>query len=333
MKETWLDQIGKSEYIANARRFLIGVCLAASTLPEAATWKSVAFIATGIVGTSLSTAQAYLERRTKQKDLAAFYKEELSALHGKTPEQVTAEDVHRAALPAERGGDNIQAFKTQLADYKYEQNFRIGVSFASSLITCGLLVAAAASDIHTALPTVVQLGLVGIGYMAIRNMVQSTGELILGKPEEHTVCHRLMHLAEQVKTRTLQPSEIFSVFTEARPELQAEITRKHGKPFEHLTLAQKNDVVDKYEPVLRIARLTEAVNRGELQPGIISFIAYEQGAEQLPEYKRYEAMFREPVHMPCKDAHSPLEKPYRHVKRLQEQRLAQETIFPSPFLQ
>jgi anion-transporting ArsA/GET3 family ATPase len=320
IQENWIDRLVKQDYFTTIRRFTIAALLAASTLAGPAM-----FIATGVIAPLISVAQHYFEKKRKQKLLLNFYQDEIGAIEHKAPDALTLEDL-------EKSGKASTAIHNQLTEYQTTQNQRIGISFVSSLLTVGALLTATSlagisiADPIPEMPTILQLGLVATGYWTIRNTVSATARMILGHDED-TKCfsEKLMELGDHIKQKPINPVQLFSIFAEANPTLQDNIKQRYGKTFDQLSAIRKKEVVDAYEPEFRVTALTEALNRDEIKPSLVGFLAYNQ-AEGLPGYEQYKALFNAPItKAPAieADAFPTVEKEPQHAKRI---RAEQETV-------
>jgi hypothetical protein len=58
---------------------------------------------------------------------------------------------------------------------------------------------------------------------------------------------------------------------------------------------QKTTVVEEFEPEMRVIALTSAINKGEVKPSFVGFMAGGHADHRLHDYAKYKAMFDKPV--------------------------------------
>jgi hypothetical protein len=294
MEESVLDKLVQKDYVTNIRRFAIGALLAASI-----GWGWVAFVATGLTATAISGVEFHYDRKRKQKELLSLYKDDIAILQHKKPEDVTIEDLKQVAAAPEKGGKGIKALSDGLVHYDWDLKFRWGVNIISSLIvTTALVTAAMAFPAMLAnITTILGLGLVGLGYMAINRTVRYGAEMVFGHQDRaENFNQQLMDMSKHIKKEPVSALRVFSLFASADPELQADIKRKFGHGFDDLTVMQKQQAVMMYEPERRVAALTHEINHGNMKPGVVGFLAYGQGCDVLPDCRKYQQLFSAPLY-------------------------------------
>ena len=285
MQENWVDRLVKQDYFSTVRRFTVAALLGVSSIVG-----SGAFILMGVIAPAISAGQHHFEKKRKQKLLLNFYQDELSTVLHKKPEALTLEDLEKVK--------SFAAISEPLKEYDITQKQRVGIAIVSSFLTVAALLGAesfAGPALPSMMPHILQLGLVTAGYMAIRHTVSATAAALFNH-EEATRCvsEKLMDLADHIKEKPVNAVQVFSIFNEADPLLQADVKARFGKSFEQLSAIRKKEVVEAYEPSMRIIALTDALNRDEIKASLVGFLAYHQ-AEGLPENGKYKALFSQPL--------------------------------------
>jgi len=314
MKENWIDRLVKEDYFSTVRRFTVAALLGVSSVVG-----SGAFIVMGVVAPLISGSQHYFEKKRKQKMLLNFYADEFGAILHKKPDDLNLEDLEKNSKP-------FTALREPYDEYQKTQIVSVGIAVVSSLITVAALLGAAVlagPELTLALPNILQLGLVTAGYMAIRNTVSATAHSIFKQDDScRCVTEKLMELSENLKAKPINPVQVFSIFVEANPKLQADVKQRYGKDFDHLSAMRKKDVVDAYEAEYRVGALTNALNHDQIKTSLVGFLAYNQ-AEGLPGFAQYKALFSAPLEKgpEVKMSDYPkIEKKPEHIKRLQDER-------------
>ena len=144
--------------------------------------------------------------------------------------------------------------------------------------------------------TALGLGLVGFGYTAIAKTVKATSQTIFGSHEtDNTVNQRLIRIAEEIKEKPVNPIEIFGLFVDANPSLQDRIQHQFKTRYADLPVIQKKEVLEVFEPEFRTISLTNALNKGDIKPSLVGFIASGDAGKLLPAYRQYAALFEKPL--------------------------------------
>lgn len=295
VKETFSDRIIQAENISTVRSFATGALMALA-IP----FGVPALIATGMTSVAIDYVAGRMETKTQQKALLRFYRDQVAALQHKSPDAVTLEDLQQVAKPAEEGGKGVSTLKKELDDYDLHQRYMMGFGAVSSALMTGSLIA-----LSVAFPTflaggmslVLGLGLAGLGYNLISQGVQALGKMMFGGHEhkiENGVHQRMMSLAEDIKKEPASAVEVFGLIAQAKPALQEGIVKRFGHHYDHLTVLQKKQAVELFEPQVRAIALTEAINAGEITPALAGFIITGNCGKELPGYDKYKALFQSP---------------------------------------
>ena len=300
MDETLTDRIVQTDNITTVRRFLVGALLALA-IP----FGIPALVAAGGVGIAINGVVSNLERKTQQKRLLGFYKEEIAALQGKSPENLTLEDLQQVAAPVENGGKGITAIKKELEDYDIHRKFQRGFGMVSSAITTGVMVALSMSFpgfLEGGMALLLGLGLTGLGHNLVSQGVRTVGQAIYGGHEhklENGVHQRLMRINEQIKESPVAATDLFSLYVQAKPELDQDIRKKFGRQYDDLTILQKKQVVAAYEPEHRVSMITDEVNKGGIKPSLLGFVLCGSSNDKLPGMNYYKEVMSRPVTTPA----------------------------------
>lgn len=295
MKETFLDRVIQSNTVTAVRRLIIGGLMAAST--------PFGIGAIAAVSVSMLALNSFVFRHDKivqQKKLLSFYKDEIAAIENKSPDSLTLEDLKHAAAPVSEGGHGITVIQNELDEIEARKKIRVASSFISGVLTSGTLI-----GISLAFPTflaaggvamVFGLGLVGYGYTAISQTVKAGVEAAFGSHDtSKSVNQHLIRICEEIKERPVTPVEIFGLLAESNPKLQERIEQDYKCKFNDLPVIQKTNVVEAFEPEFRVIALTHAINKGEVKPSFVGFIAGGHADERLNDFHTYKAMFDKPV--------------------------------------
>ena len=324
IKHTWLSSlVSDNKAILTALRVAtIGLLAASFTMGLG----YPAFIATGIVSTGLSYVTQRQTQTAKQKMLLKVYRNDLAVLLHKAPDDVTLDDLSLAAAPKEQGGLGIITIKKQLDFYDYYKTRRFGLES-----TTYLLAAVALAVIGANYPVAVtEIGnfamAVGVGAFAYLDnaFIAGTRAFLTQQDYKVSVNKFLMDVSVELKTKPIQPIRVMGILAAVDDDLQNGIQQKYGAKFQDLTSYQKMQVVNDYEPTMRIIALTQQINKGTIKPSIIGFLAYGQTDYPLPDLQKYEALkAREPLTSP---ETAPLPEPSEekqkisYVDRLQAER-------------
>jgi hypothetical protein len=291
MKETFFDRVIQSETVTAVRRLIIGGLMAAST-----PFGVAAIAAVSVSMLALNSFVFRHEKIAQQKKLLSFYKDEIAAIEHKSPESLTLEDLKHAAAPKSEGGHGITVIQNELDEIEARKKIRLGSSVISSLITSATLIA-----IFPLLPVggiamIFGLGLIGFGYTAVARTVKAGVEAAFGSHDtSKSINQHLIRICEEIKERPVTPVEIFGLLAESNPKLQERIQQDYHCKFNDLPVIQKTNVVEAFEPELRVIALTNAINKGEIKPSFVGFVAGGHADERLHDFGKYQAMFDKPV--------------------------------------
>lgn len=327
MDETLAERIVQTDNLTTVRRFLIGVLLA-SAIP----FGVPALLVAGTVGMAINSFAANTERGTQQKRLLNFYKDEVAALQGKSADSLTLDDLKQVAAPVEKGGKGISAIQKELDDYDIHRKFQRGFGAVSSAITTGLMVGlsfAFPGFLEGGMALMLGLGLTGLGHNLVAQGVRAVGQAIYGGHEhklENGVHQRLMRIAEEIKEKPVNATEIFSLYAQATPELSAEIKKKYGSSYDHLTIMQKQQVSAAYEGKFRVAAVTDAINEGQIKPSLLGFVLCGSSNDALPGMNRFKELMTRPLE-PQPQAEPAQAKEPHHAERVKQEREQRPTTF------
>ena len=295
MDETFLDQVTQNDPVTAVRRLIIGGLMAAST--------PFGLGALSLVSVSMLALNSFVfkhDQTVQQKKLLRFYKDEIAALQQKPVDSLTIDDLKHVAAPVAEGGHGNASIQHELDEMDTRKKVRFGASTVSSAITSGILI-----GVSLAFPTflasggiamVFGLGLIGFGYTAIAKTVRAAAHEIFGAHDtEHTVSQHMIRIGEEIKEKPVTPVELFSLFVDANPTLQERIQTEYHAKFSDLPVIQKTNVVEAFEPEMRVIALTNAINNGDIKPSFVGFIAGGHADQRLPDFTTYKAMFDKPV--------------------------------------
>ena len=296
MKETFFDKLILRENVTPVRRLVIGGLLAAS-----AAFQSIPIIgAVSVASFIINSTMFHFEKKAQQRKLLVFYQDEIAALVHKSPKSLTVEDLEQVGKPVAEGGFGVKLLGAEMGGLNILQKFKLGNSTISSLITTGILmgICAGRSEFLSGggITMALGLGLIGFGYTAIAKTVKATSQAIFGSHEvDNSVNQRLIRIAEEIKENPVNPIEIFGLFVDADPMLQSRIQAQFKARYADLPVIQKKQVVEAFEPELRVISLTESINKGEVKPSLVGFIAGGFADDSLPGVKKYASLFEKPV--------------------------------------
>ena len=294
MEETFFDKIIQKDSVTAIRRLVIGGLLAAS-----AVFGAHAIAAISLASVAINSTMFQWEKKAQQRKLLVFYQDEIAALTHKSPQALTVEDLKHVATPVAEGGFGATLLGKELKELGTLQKFKLGNSTISSLITTGILLAVCyfrQDFLDRGIITALGLGLVGFGYTAIAKTVKATSQTIFGSHEtDNTVNQRLIRIAEEIKEKPVNPIEIFGLFVDANPSLQDRIQHQFKTRYADLPVIQKKEVLEVFEPEFRTISLTNALNKGDIKPSLVGFIASGDAGKLLPAYRQYAALFEKPL--------------------------------------
>ena len=294
MEETVLDKLLQKNTFTTVRRLTVGTLLAA-TIPFGVTPLAM----TGIVGVLLNTTVFNIERNLQKKKLLNIYQDEIAAIQHKLASELTFEDLREVSTPVEQGGKGYKLLQDEMEKCDAQRKFRLIYSTISSAITTGtlavLMIAFPAAAAST-MALVLGLGLVGLGHALVSSVVRSVGDTVFGTREHVNSVHdRVVGISDSVKLQPVAPMDVFGLFVDSNPELAKDIQNRTGKSYVDLTVMQKKSVADIYEPQLRTISLTDAINKGEIKPSLMSFIASGQVDPAMLDLDKYKKLFETPL--------------------------------------
>jgi hypothetical protein len=141
---------------------------------------------------------------------------------------------------------------------------------------------------------IVASSVVGGFYLASKSLVDSQLNPRFLDSVQPNITSSYMMLAQQIQEKSLGPLQVFGLFVQARPSLDAAIRQAHGRSFFSLPVEQKHRVIVEFEPSIKAIALTEAVNKGYISKGMLLLIPFEDG-KQLPGYAAYRALSSKPM--------------------------------------
>lgn len=294
-QETYIDKLLQKDNVATVKRLLIGGLLSTAAFLGGIGW----VVGVGVTSIGINSGVIRYEKRIQEKKLLNFYRDEIAALQHKPAEALTLEDLREVARPVSEGGKGVATLQHELQGQSTYAKFRMGGSSLSSAITTSLLVTlclTVTGFLSGGLTTILGLGLIGFGHTLVAKTVKTTSQAMFGVHEmDNSVHQKLMRIGEEIKEKPVSPIEIFGLCVESDPLLKSKIQYSFKADYADLPVLQKKQVVEKFEPELRIIALTEAINAGAIKPSFAGLIAGGFRNDALPGYGQYRALFTCPA--------------------------------------
>jgi len=256
----------------------------------------------------ISLVVNYIDHRAKTRALHETYQNEVAAKLGKSPSQVTGQDLELVAngIP-ERGIAGNSVLAEELQKLKADRNLGFLTSVISvgvaMLIFGGLLMATAPAGAALAASPLVAHAASGISifsswgafgiaalragigfacHKALEEPIRWVGERILGM-DNISSHERIEDLAiEREAGKSLSKEQILGVFIGANKQLEQFVQQKFGKEYEHLALPQKQEILQSFEQFIPVTAVTEAINSGRVKVTELAFSAAGQKSGVAP---------------------------------------------------
>ena len=314
-KETWVERYLNRDVVDSVTKLASGGLVAAAS--------SIASIPAVVVSSAFSAGvSAFFTRRDiifKEKQYLNLYKNELGILFHKAPDQVTQHDLEIAAKPVAQGGMGVIALQKQMDFLHYRERY----TNIANICTTTLLAATLIAIVVFAPPMLTQFNFLtttmigGAGIAFMQKASRSAADAhIKDYGYKFSINKHLMDITTELEQKPVQPTRILGLFVAANPELNTHIKAQYGEEYEWLPFAKKEQALAALEPELHVAALTQEINKGNVRPSIIAFIAYGQSLEGSADYTRYTMLARPQAPEPelTDDLHQ------NHTAKLSQQR-------------
>lgn len=261
---------------------VIGQVLAIGAVVAAGMIGTGAALFAGLAMFSFEIGRAYLSNQADQWRELELYRGDITRVAGKAPgTAITIEDMYKAA-------ETIKPLKTELdhLSYRSRYNYLMGAARAAvttfGALVMGSVTSQAAMYIKAGnweqvggslfYPLTGSLAAIGMATFGIEKL--GKGYFNAHKPP--TAYKELIALQEAVRQRPIEPEAVFSLDVKIDKTLAENIRRRTGKPYEDLTHANKQAMVEAYEPQVHAATLAKHINAGRLGVTAIALNAFQQ---------------------------------------------------------
>jgi len=280
-----------AHHAATAASSSIPAVALSSAMPV--TWAQIGgFSLTAAINASFS--QHHYNKTRKQ--ILKTYADEFSTKLGKSPDKLGKADLDLIAK-----GDDLQGLEgnrtvTQAIDKaKRQRNLGIGLAIVATLGTFSLLTAIMASTAiasvfaGAAVAKIAAEAIVGVSiYHAIKDPLHWIGDKIFGV-EKKTAHDRIVSMKKDHEMgREITKERILSVFIAVDPELEKQITKQYGRPYDDLSTAAQRSLVKHAESIVPLETIALAINGGKMNPTELAFTADGQMSGFIPEMKQPE---------------------------------------------
>ncbi len=211
--------------------------------------------------------------RYKRKVLLDFYREEIAAMTGKSPDSLTLDDLERMRQTPDKGGKGSYAIAESLSVFDEKRNYYIAIQALSAALVVGGLFALSAM----AVPAGVIGAMAVAGYNLVYQTVDSVGNILTGMDEKTSLTKSIRDVAGIIERGGLISStRVLELFVEARPELSRTIEAQYHQPYSGLPVDVKRQLVQELNPRFHLYKITDDVNLGHINPQELAFIVHGQ---------------------------------------------------------
>lgn len=284
-KESWSQRYLNRDLIDSASKWASGGMVAASSLLG-----GPAIIATSAVSAAISAIFTQQDIQFKKGQYLNLYKNELSVLFHKAPDDITRDDLEQAAKPVEQGGKGVVTLQKQMDFLHYRERYTNIANICTTALLAAVLVGVAifAPPLLTEFNFLVTTVIGGAGIAFLQKASRSAADAhIRDYGYKFSVNKHLLDITTELEQKPIQPTRVLNLFVAADPELGTHIKEQYGMEYERLPFAKKEQALADLEPKLHIAALTQEINKGNIKPSIIGFIAYGQSLEGSADYTKY----------------------------------------------
>jgi hypothetical protein len=209
--------------------------------------------------------------RGRYRDVLTMYGPEISALSGVALPDLTIETA-REILDANRSNPKFAAINEWLGINERIDRQRLGVSIiVAGLTAIGVLGMALAG----AGPIVTSV-VIGTAMTLINNVGNDMIAINSQEANAKSVGVVVREIAQQATMQQVQPAKLLQAHLQAKPKLKAEVEQRFQKPYDEMTLGEKNEVVQFFDVPLKLSETAEKLNRGAMRPTEMSWIVYGQ---------------------------------------------------------
>ncbi len=237
------------------------------------------------VGISLASAASVMinqaSYQSKRSSLREMYKDEVAAQLGKSPKKIKDKDIDLVAKGDPKNG--IAGNKT-IADelHKLVKRRNIGmlVTIVSLLGTLAIMSALLSSTLLSAGGVPVAIGLDAMAAkafagFAIHKVLESPIKWVSKKLfhlNDVTTHERIAEINKEHRNGKVIPrAQVLGVFISANDELGKFVTSQYGKPYDQLSVQEKQAVVEALEQHIPIAKIAENLNSGRVKISELAF--------------------------------------------------------------
>ena len=262
-------------------RVLVGVTLAfavgalggaGSGVGSAVAWPAIIGISMGVVGLT-AMAHTSIERQKKEV-LLDNYREEISHVLGKNDKTLTVQDLEAAAKSPENPNGST-ALSMALDYFRDTRNFFV----ASQAATAALMVTAVGFLKTAVLP--VDFPIVGLAsasgllYNELFRTVTNVGSLAIDKNVKGALTKEMRAINQQIaQGSNISATRVMGVMVMVNPDLKKQIIGHYNQPYEELSIADKREVVERYDVQMNLVQTAKDINAGRMLPTELGFIAF-----------------------------------------------------------
>jgi hypothetical protein len=248
----------------------------------------VSMIGVGI-GAGISAAVAEIDRQKEEAKMVSFYREEVGAILGIPPKAVTAKDLRLAAYgDPERGIEAHDTLKEHLEQLEKRRNVQAGASIiagVASFAMINLLPAASVMIAGAAMPAVAALGVAVVGGFIVNHVAKAIGSEIFDS-DEKTTHEKVVELSRaQRMGKEVSRSQVMDIYISADKEIQQEIEKRHGKPYESLPIARKHLICNELGAQIGLDAVVHDLGHRQVKIQELAFLSQGEnsGVPRLPE--------------------------------------------------
>lgn len=264
-------------------------------------------------GASVSAYLNHLVHRHHEKTLLDRYRPQVATWFGKDKKAVTVEDLHTVSKDVPGIGEELERNRSM-------RNLRtVAVVTASTLAFAAVFVAASTllAPLGAAAAAAGLFSWAGLGFISASMAVSLTvlnvatkgivnfGKKLFGYDKPNVEDH-VDGLANLVKDdKPLTPEKVMGVFVAASPDMQKQIEEAFGSRYDTLSHENQVKAEQMFGNHLPLEKLSEAINKGDVSPRELMFVAHEQSSEAIaaimgkheaPAETKKEAHETEPEH-------------------------------------
>lgn len=233
-----------------------------------------------IVGIGLASAASVMINQatyqSKRTSLREMYKDEVAAQLGKSPKKIKDKDIDLVAKGDPKNG--IAGNKT-IADELHKLTKRRNIGMLVTVVSLlGTLAIMSALVTTGGIPVVAGLGAMvakAFAGFAIHKVLESPIKWVSKKLfhlNDVTTHDRIAEISKEHRNGKVVPrAQVLGVFISANDELSKFVTSQYGKPYDQLSVQEKQAVVEALEQHIPIVKIAENLNAGRVKVSELAF--------------------------------------------------------------